>query len=175
MIHNALTFQYRFISTVKDLLEAEEAERIARLFRAPFRWMVILLGAVWLSVGMFTFDFSNLSWRPVVSLLLGVGIIYYFVAKPYLSRRKIRRNNALQQELVLEFYDDCIKIEAEDAGCFTRGWDELLTFIDTPKGIIFYFEDGAVSWLPERLFVAQEERQAFIEFLQEHQKLKGSQ
>lgn len=169
MTNKTPIYQYRFVSTIQDLLEAEEAERTARLFRAPFRWIIILLGVLWLLAGIFTFDASNLSWRPIVWLLLGVGVIYYFVAKPYLRRRKIRLNNSSQQELVLAFYDDCITIEAGATGSFTRSWNEFLTFIDTPKGIIFYFDDGVVSWLPKRLLPTQEEREVFIDFLLEHQ------
>lgn len=162
-------YKYQFTSTVEDLLEAEEAERTARSARAPFRWLIALLGVAWLVAGVFAFDWSNLSWRPVVWLLLGVGVIYCFIFRTYLRRSRIKENNAPQQDIALEFHDDYMKLEISSVGEFTRKWEELVEFIDARKGIIFYFSDGVVNWIPDRVFADGEERNRFIEFIQEHQ------
>lgn len=167
-------YKYQFTGTVEDLLEAEEAERTARSARAPFRWVVALLGIAWLVAGVIAFDWSNLSWRPVVWILLGIGVLYYFVIRPYLRRSRIKESNAPKQDLVLEFHDDCIKLGISGVGDFTRKWEELVEFIDARKGIIFYFSDGVVNWIPDRVFTDKGERNKFIEFLQEHQNRKGS-
>lgn len=162
-------YQYQFTSTVEDLLEAEEAERTARTARAPFRWFVVLFGFAWVLLGLLAFDFSNPSWRPLIWLLIGSAIIYYFAVRPYLRRKKIRINNDPQQNLVLEFYDDCIKVEGGGSDRLTRRWDELLEFLDTPKGVLFYFNDGFISWLPRRVLPeGKDAHNAFIRFLQEH-------
>lgn len=162
-------YKYQFTSTIEDLLEAEEVERTARSARAPFRWGITLLGAVWLVAGVLAFDWDNPSWRPVIWLLLGVGVIYYFVIRPYVRRSRIKENNEPQQDLVLEFRDDCIKLDITGVGEFTRKWDELVESIDAYKGIIFYFSDGVVNWMPNRVFSDEGERSKFIEFIQEHQ------
>lgn len=162
-------YRYQFTSTVEDLLEAEEAERTACSVRAPFRWVIALFGGAWLVAGVIAFDWSNFSWRPIVWLLLGIGILYYFVIRPYLRRSRIKENNAPQQDLILAFDDDSVNLEISGVGNFTRKWEELVDFIDTQKGIIFYFSDGVVNWLPDRVFSDRGERSQFIEFLQQHQ------
>jgi len=86
-------YKYQFTSTVEDLLEAEEAERTVRSARAPFRWGIVLLGAISFSAGILAFDWANPSWRPIIWLLIGVGIIYYFVIRPYMLRGRIKKNN----------------------------------------------------------------------------------
>lgn len=159
-------YKYQFVSTVEDLLEAEEAERTYRSARAPFRWIIALLGVAWLTMGVLAFDWSTPSWRPVVWLFLGVGVIYYFVVKPYARRNRIRKSNARQQDVAIEFYDEIIKISISGIGDFTRKWEDLVEFIDTHKGIIFYFSDGVVNWIPERVLSDKEERNKFIDFLQ---------
>ncbi len=161
-------YKYQFTSTVEDLLEAEEAERTARSARVPFRWVIALLGVTWLVAGVLAFDWSNPSWRPVVWLLLGTGVIYYFVVRPYLRRNRIKENNAPEQDLALEFHDDYMKLEVSGVGEFTRKWEELVEFIDARKGVIFYFSDGVVNWVPDRVFADGEERNRFVEFIQRH-------
>ncbi len=162
-------YKYQFTSTVEDLLEAEEAEITARSARAPFRWVIALLGVAWLVSGILAFDWSNPGWRPVVWLLLGIGIIYYFIVRPYLRRSRIKEDNAPEQALALEFYDDYMKLEVSGVGEYTRKWEELVEFIDARKGVIFYFSDGVVNWIPDRVFADGEERNRFVEFIQRHQ------
>ncbi len=162
-------YKYQFTSTVEDLLEAEEAERTARSARAPFRWVIALLGVAWLVAGVLAFDWSNPSWRPVVWLLLGTGVIYYFVVRPYLRRSRIKENNAPEQDLALEFHDDYMKLGVSGVGEFTRKWEDLVEFIDARKGVIFCFSDGVVNWIPDRVFADGEERNRFVEFIQKHQ------
>ncbi len=165
----ATMYKYQFTSTVEDLLEAEEAERTGRLARAPFRWVIVLLGVAWLVAGVLAFDWSNPSWRPIVWMLLGTGVIYYFIIKSYFRRRQIKEYNASQQDLVLEFHDTYIKLEVSGVDEFTRKWEDLVEFINARKGIIFYFSDGVVNWIPNRVFADREERNRFINFVQRHQ------
>lgn len=161
--------RYRFTSTVSDLLEAEEAERTARSVRAPFRWVISLLGVAWLVTGLFTLSFSSPSWRPVAWIILGVGVLYYFAIRPYQRRSRIRETNAPEQDIAVEFDDDCIKLEIGNVGNFARGWDELVGFIDARKGIVFYFSDGVVNWLPNRVFSDKTERDGLVAFVQGRQ------
>lgn len=165
-------YKYQFNSKVDDLLEAEEAERAAHLARAPFRWVIALLGIAWLIAGVFAFDWSNPNWRPVVWLLLGAGVIYSHFGSPYLRRRRIKGSNAPQQDIALEFNDDYMKIEVKGVGEFIRKWEELVEFIDARKGLIFCFSDGIMNWIPNRVFFDAEERNRFIEFIRKHQNQK---
>lgn len=125
-----------------------------------------MLGVALLLAGMLAFDWSSPNWRAIVWFFLGVGVIYYFVAKPWARRRRIKKSNEPQQDLALEFHDDHIKLAIGGVGDFIRKWGELVEFIDTRKGIIFYFSDGVVNWLPKRVFTDDQERLKFVEFLQ---------
>lgn len=158
-------YKYQFTSTVEDLLEAEEAERSARLARAPFRWAIAVLGVVWFLAGIFSFEWSNPSWRPLVWLSIGIGIFYYFMISPYKRRNIIRKENAPQQDVVLSFSDDCIKLRIGDVGNFTRQWEEIVEVIDAQKGIVFLFSDGVANWIPNRVFSNEGERRGFLGFL----------
>lgn len=158
-------FKYQFTSTVDDLLEAEQTGREFRSIRTPFRWIIIVLGIVWFVMGILAFDFSNPSWRPIFWLGLGGGIFYYFVVGPYLRRREIKKNNAYQQDLLIEFNDEGMKIVIKDVGEFNRGWGELIEYLVTSKGVIFYFNDDVVNWLPRRVFEGEEERDNLIGFV----------
>lgn len=137
--------------------------------RAPFRWIIALLGIAWLVAGVMVFDWSNPTWRPVVWLFLGIAVVYYFAIRPYMRRSRIKKGNAPQQDLALEFHDEGIKLDISGVGDLTRKWEELVEFVDSQKGVIFYFNDGVVNWLPDRVFPDEVERNKFIEFLHERQ------
>jgi hypothetical protein len=162
-------FRYQFTSTVEDLLEAEEAERTARSVRASFRWLIVIFGVAWLVIGVIAFDFNKPVWRPIVWVLIGLGILYFFAIKPYFTRSRIKQNNAARQDLILEFDDDSLRLQISGVGSFTRRWEEFTGFTDTNKGILFYFSDGIVNWIPNRVFSGTSERNNFIEFLKSHE------
>jgi hypothetical protein len=161
-------YKYQFVSTIADLLDAEEAERTLKSMRASFRWLVAILGVVWLAIGIIAFDFNDPIWRPIVWMLIGVLLVYFFAVKPYSKRRRIRRSNAPKEDLTLDFGDDCIKLIIGSIGVVTRKWEEFGDFADTKKGILFYFNDGIVNWLPNRVFANGNEKSNFIEFLNSH-------
>ena len=159
-------YQYSFISTTSDLLDAKEAGRTARWARAPFRLLLIVLGIVWFIAGIVTFNPSNLIGRSIIWLLLGTGVIYYFLINPLIIRSRIKKS-AGNYELVIEFDNDRININAGDTGRFLRKWEELTSFVDAKKGIVFYFDDGIVNWLPNRVFNGKTERDKFLGFLRD--------
>lgn len=158
-------YKYTFTSTVQDLLDAEEAERTARTFRAPFRWIMIAFGIAWLIAGLLAVDWSNLTLRPIFWLLLGLCIVYYFVIRPYGRRRRIKARNAKHQDIVVELSRDHIKIEVSDVGNFTRSWEELVEFIETKRGLIFCFSDNVVNWMPVRVFPNEEKKNNLVGFV----------
>ena len=156
-------YRYEFTSTVDDLLEAEEAER-SFLMRAPFRWAIVALGAVWLAAGIVAITMHP-TWRPFVWTCLGMWVLYYFVYLPRRRRRRIIGNNAARQDLTVEFADEGVSLEISGVGQFARQWGELAGITDTDKGILFYFSDGVKNWLPNRVFANKNERSNFVGFL----------
>jgi hypothetical protein len=162
-------YQYSFISTTSDLLDAEEAVRTVRWARFPFRLLIILMGFLWMGAGIAAFDVSNPLGRPIVWLILGSGILYYFLVVPGLIRSKIRNNVDNGEMTVIGFDDAKIMININNVGCLVRRWDDFIGFNDSKKGIIFYFNDGIVNWLPNRVFLDKDKRVDFVKFLQEKQ------
>jgi hypothetical protein len=160
-------YKYRFTSTVEDLLEAEEAERSA-FIRGPFRWAIVVLGLVWLAVGLATLV-RQPTWQPLVWTCLGLGVLYYFVVRPRRRASRITNNNAVRQDLTLEFADSGLNLGVSGVGQFTRQWNELVGITDTDKGILFYFSDGVKNWLPSRVFASDAEKGNFVEFLKGHE------
>jgi hypothetical protein len=161
-------YKYQFTSTIKDLLDAEKADRSERSVHAPFRWIIILLGSAWLMIGIITLSHPNT--KSVLWILLGVLTLYFFSIKPYVNRQRIRKSNSASQDITLEFDDNRLVIQIKNIGEFIRKWEELNGFVDTDKGFIFYFDDGVVNWLPNRVFVSDLDRKNFKEFLSSHQK-----
>jgi hypothetical protein len=160
-------YRYQFRSTVEDLLQAVEAERSVSL-RWPLRGTIIVLGLAWLAGGL-AIHVGRPTVLPLVWTCLGAGSIYYFVVRPHQRRSRIRTHNAACQDLRLDFADDGLILDIGGFGEFRREWDELVGITDTKRGILFYFSDGAKSWLPNRVFASEVERGRFVEFLKGHQ------
>ncbi len=163
-------YKYQLTSTIQDLLDAEKADRSERSVHAPFRWIIILLGIAWLVIGVITLRSPNL--KSVLWILLGVLTLYFFAVKPYIKRKRITKNNSVSQDLILEFNEDRLILKIKDTGEFIRQWEELNSFVDTNKGILFYFNDGVVNWLPNRVFANGSEKDTFKEYVKSHQKVE---
>lgn len=165
-----LPYSIEYISTCDDLIEAYEGERISHRSRAD-RWVLIILGwgwfilpfVVWLKV------FPNVRadkwWQPFIPLIMGAGLLWYNVIEPFLRKRRIRANNPTSQKLHLEFISDGIQIQAEGIGTFKRTWDEFAAVVNTKKGLLIYFTDGIVNWLPQRVFQNMEAKRSVFTFL----------
>ncbi|CAG1066576.1 hypothetical protein BAC1_02198 [uncultured bacterium] len=164
-----MTYKYQFSSINKDLMDAHKAERTFSLgMRAFFRWLIAMYGAVSVSLSLVALDFNKSILQQSLSLIFGLVLLYFFAVKPVLKRFSIKRNNASSQEITLVFTDDYLRIQISGLAEITRQWDEFSGFNESNKGILFYFTDGIVNWLPNRAFFDNAERTKFIEFLQSH-------
>lgn len=161
-------YKYQFTSTIQDLLDAEKADRTERSVHEPFRWIIILMGIAWFMIGIITLNQQNT--KSVLWILIGSLILYIFSIKPYFKRQRIRKSNSASQDIILEFDDDRFMIQIKNVGEFVRKWEELNGFVDTAKGTLFYFNDGIINWLPNRVFGNDLERNNFKEFIRSHQK-----
>ena len=158
-------YQYSFTSTADDLLDAEEADRTSHWGRAPVRLFIIILGISWLILGIVTFDLGNIKsiGISIVWLIIGAMVIHFFIVKPMVTRLKIKKS-IRNEKVNLEFEDDQIIINT-DSEKFVRNYDELVCFVAAKKGIAFYYDDGTINWLPNRVFKNKAERNSFIGFL----------
>ncbi len=89
----------------------------------------------------------------------------FFAIRQYILQKKIRRNNAPQQDLTISFLDDEIIIHTEDGGEYKRSWDEFDGYKVSKNGILFCFSDGVVNWLPNRVFADYDEMKNLLAFV----------
>jgi len=164
-----LPYRIAFTSTREDLIQAFDAERTAVSgMRRGVRWIIIGMGWAWLLgavLSMFYSQKSSNGWQPVVWLLLGVAILWNEVFKPFWKRRHIRNTAPIAQGLLLDFTEDGIRIDAQGVGTFNRNWDELDGTTNCDEGILVYFTDGTVDWLPRRVFPNDATQKALYAYL----------
>lgn len=164
-----LPYRIAFTSTVDDLIQAFEADRTAMSRMSRWvRWLIVGMGCLWLlgAAAFYTGHLKNREWwLPIIWLFLGVSILWYNAVKPFLQRRHIRNSNAASQDLKLEFKQDGIHIEAPGTGEFDRTWNELDGATNCDEGILVYYTDGTVAWLPRRVFPNDDVKTALHAFL----------
>ena len=166
-----LPYRIKFTSTREDLVQAFETERRAVSgMRRWVRWLIVAMGCAWLlgAVAFFTGYLKDRQWwLPFIWLALGVSILWSNVARPFMKRQHIRKTATASQELELEFKDDGIHIEAPGVGVFDRTWEELDGARNCDEGLLVYFTDGTVDWLPRRVFPNDAVKAALHAFLLE--------
>ncbi|MGA2854155.1 MAG: hypothetical protein ABSE90_08505 [Verrucomicrobiota bacterium] len=166
-----LPYRISFTSTNEDLIQAFEAEKTAVSgMRRGVRWLIIGMGWMWLfgAVAFFAGYLKDRQWwLPLIWLTLGVSILWSNVVRPFLRRRHIRETAPAAQDLTLEFTNGGIHIEAPGAGVFDRAWDELDGARNCDEGVLVYFIDGTVDWLPRRVFQNDATKNALHAFLLE--------
>lgn len=166
----SLPYAIEYTSTRSDLIQGYEAERISHRNRGD-RWVLIILGWGWFILPIVTWlkIFPNVRanhwWQPFIPLILGTVLLWYNVVQPFLRKRRIRVNNPASQKLRLDFLSNGIQIQAEGVGTFKRTWDELAGVVNTKKGLLIYFTDGIVNWLPQRVFQNMEAKRSLFSFL----------
>lgn len=157
---------FKFTSTVDDLLDAEDADMTERTgLRRSLRYAASTLAAVWALSGLLVVGLQRYGWAPFIWTLLGGLVVYYLVGRSYLSRRRIRLSNPPSADIVAEFRVDQMQIDVAGHGTYRREWDELVQFRNTAQGILLYFSDGTVNWLPARAFGSGEEKQSLVDLL----------
>ena len=118
------------------------------------------MGYAWL-LGAIVFWRKASALQLTAWIALGIGVLWKDVVKPFWKRRHIRASVAASQEVAFEFTDNAIRIEALGVGTFNRAWDELDGTINSDEGVLIYFNDGTVNWLPRRVFPNDVTKRAF--------------
>ncbi|MDH5637465.1 MAG: hypothetical protein OEZ04_03155 [Nitrospinota bacterium] len=170
-ILKATMYKFQFTSTIEDLLEADEAFRSEVFARPALRQSATFIGVFFIQGSVFTlsgvFSFPEEGFMRISLFLLVIGTIitYYSAVAPWLSRRRIRMNNAATQEVSLIFEDSGVQLDIQGVGSFVRAWGEMKYYVDTSKGIIISSDDGTLNCLPNRVFPDKNEREAFRKYL----------
>jgi predicted membrane channel-forming protein YqfA (hemolysin III family) len=165
-----MAFEFAFKSTHQDLLDSYEAYRTARTgVRAWVRGVIILFGFAWLLavVVVLTSGKPLDTWQSFAWVGVGVLIVFQFLVKPELAKRRILRSNPPAQEVGLTFTDAGIGVLVVGVISYQRSWSEIAEFINASKGIVMTFSDGSAYWIPLRVFKNPQERAALVNFVQE--------
>lgn len=167
-------YRFAFTSRMEDLLEAEKAERRTRVARPVFQITAVFIGIGLFASGMIAWQEGYRLEKAGVWLLLGSIIIYYFCVWPYKRRMMITKQNPPSRDVCVEFDSEGIRVHINGEGDFMRQWEELVEVIDTVNGVLFVFSDGAINWLPHRVFSDDTERRNFVEFVKEASACQGT-
>lgn len=158
-----MEYKFKYINTHKDLVDGYNAVRSAQSGMSGWsRGLVFLLGVMWLLGFIFMAPNSDNIWQPLIWLILGCAIIWRIVLKPYLEIKFIKESNEPEQEINLMFTNEKIEAVSGDGISYIRNWDELEAFEAFKKGIFIGFSDGAMNWLPIRVFKSQKEKEDFV-------------
>ncbi len=162
-------FRYQFTSTIKDLLDAQEAEAVERTgLRRSLRWAIAAIAAMGvMGAGASALEAKTITGiaSSILGVIITLSVIYYYVGAGILTRRRIRAHNDPSADVIAEFSDDAIHLEVSGFRTYTRDWSEFGGLIDGAKGVVIYFGDGTVNWLPNRVFSDKAERGELLDFL----------
>jgi hypothetical protein len=171
-----VAFQYRFVTTVEDLLDADATARAhlpLRLYRRLVEtarqleqaqlWIIGGLLGLGLIIFMVTSTWGD---RLAVAFVAGSVLLYHFVIAPKRAEKRIRIRGAARQTIQLEFDRVGVSLEEEGAGPVMRTWDEFKGSTETKRGVLLYFRK-AKMWIPQRAFANDAERREFVKFVKQ--------
>lgn len=173
-----VVFQYRFVTTVDDLLDADAIERAHRP-RRIYRWLrerqhelarihLWLIGAL-IGLGLIIFMWTSTGVdRLAIAALAGSVLLYHFVIAPRRARQRIRTRNPAQQTIRLEFGNEGVSVDLEDAGLVRRPWDEFTGATEARRGVLLYF-GRTTLWMPQRVFDSNDERREFVKYVKQYE------
>jgi hypothetical protein len=164
-----MSFSFRFTGTHQDLLDAYAAQQRSRSGMCPWvRACVIGLGFMWLA-GTVAFAPQAFreghAWQPIVWFFLGSIIIWKFLVQPILVKRRIRTATPSAQSLALDVTDSGIRVEADGVRVLDRIWAQFDGIEPAEDGVVIRFTNGMIYRLPNRVFRADDQRQAFISYV----------
>jgi hypothetical protein len=171
-----VVFQYRFVTTVEDLLDADATAR-AHLPRRLYRFLresarqlertqLWVIGGL-LALGLIIFVLTSTRGDLLaVSLVVSSVLLYYFVVAPRRVRKRIRIQGAARQTVQLGFDRDGVSLDKEGAGPVMKTWDEFKGSTETARGVLLDFRK-AKMWIPQRAFADDGQRREFVKFVKQ--------
>jgi hypothetical protein len=173
-----VAFQYRFVTTVDDLVDVDSIERAQRP-RRIYRWLLERVGELerlqlWLIGGLIALGLTFFIWtstgidRLAVAFVVGSVLLYHFVIAPRRARARIRTQSPARQTVRLAFGKEGISVDVADAGPVRRPWDEFRGATETKRGVLLHFRT-AKMWMPQRVFASDDERREFVKYVKQYE------
>lgn len=171
-----LTFQiplseiYKFNGPEKarELAETFEAGRQKPAAMAPIkRFTISTIGIFCLMIGLTGAFGRNPNIFSFLWVVLGTLIIWFFLAKPEMDRRRAGSapDTKKNPEVTLVVNPGRIVIRSPHNET-AREWTEFVEHRKTKKGIRLHFLDGTTIWLPEEAFYDRNEMNELLQLLQ---------
>jgi hypothetical protein len=160
-------YQFKFKSTIDDLLKAERIDRNLKSFHIVVRILLVLICFLFLGIGVIDIFFSHINIRALIWICIGLLIFFFLFLLPIINKRIIIKNNMIEVYVSIKFYDDCIKININNVNNYIRNWEELKFIKNSEDGILFFFSDNVINWLPRRVFTDENEKKIFLNFLED--------
>jgi len=167
---------YRFnrAEEKKELLGTREEGPPKKTTLAPAkRFIISTIGIFCLMLGLTGLFGSKPNIFSFLWIILGGAIIWVFLAKPEMDKRKSAANpgTGKDPEASLTFTGSGIVIRRPDSE-LTRDWPELIEYKKIKRGIHLYFVDGIQMWLPITVFYG-DELKILMELIQRKTRAKG--
>ena len=171
-----VAFQYRFVTTVDDLIDADAIDR-ARQPERMYRWLVerareleriqlLVIGGL-IALGFVIFALSS-TWsdRLAIAFIGGLILLYHFVIAPRRARARIRSRNPARQTIRLEFGKGGVSMDVEGTGPVKKPWDDFTGFTESTRGVLLYFGKTTLL-IPRRAFDSDDERREFVKYVKQ--------
>ena len=171
-----VVFQYRFVTTVDDLIDADAIARAHQPGRV-YRWLIerahelegfqlwVIGGLIALGLIVFALTSSG-SDRLAITFVVGLVLLYHFVIAPRRARGRIRTQSPARQTIQLEFGKEGVSVDVEDTGPVRRPWDEFRGATEAKRGVLLFFRTTKM-WMPRRVFVNDDERREFVKYVRQ--------
>lgn len=173
-----VAFQYRFVTTVDDLIDADAIDRAQKPVRM-YRWLAekarqlervqLQIIIALLGLGVLIFAVTS-TWpdRLAVAFVAGLILLYHFWIAPRRAEKRIRSKSPARQTVLLEFGNDGVLVDVENAGAVKTSWHDFMQAADSKRGILLYFQTMKVM-LPRRVFDDENERREFMKFVKQYE------
>jgi hypothetical protein len=121
------------------------------------RFVVATAGIFFLMIGLIGFSSSANTLVSIVCIIFGLLIIWTFIARPEMQKRKAALSPATTKnpEVSMIFGKHNIVMRSANNE-LRKDWSELAEYRKTKKGMHFTFSDGTEAYLPLDAFYGDE-------------------
>jgi hypothetical protein len=121
------------------------------------RFIISTAGIFFLMVGLIGLFGNNSNLISGLCLLFGVLIIWTFIARPEIKKKKaaVTSRNAEDSDISILLNKVAI-IMRSPHNELKKDWSELVQYKKTKKGVHLNFNDGSEAWLPFTVFYGDE-------------------
>jgi hypothetical protein len=160
----SLPMVMRFSLTNDDMLTAYNAQQDSICSPAA-RYIVVAVGCVFTfgpAIDYLCHTHARFGIIDTILLIIGLILLRAWLVVPFLRRSRIRRESGAAKTIRIIIDENSITEEAGDVPKETWEWNHVDRIVESRKGLIIYFHEGRLMWLPTRIFDGNNAREEFI-------------